>query len=134
MGQLWIVPSMILILTEIHHFIYLLILTLLILRLHLLQELRWYVLTIIVWYNFLTVLFLKPGGLTFREGAFVCEYLAETNRLCSMDITEVNPLLEGSDQVELTTDMGKRMVSCALGEALLWGKQNHFRSFDDSLP
>merc|ERR1712137_607995 len=42
-----------------------------------------------------------PGGLTFREGAFVCEYLAETNRLCSMDITEVNPLLEGSDQVEL---------------------------------
>jgi len=74
------------------------------------------------------------GGLTFREGAYICEYLAETHRLCSMDITEVNPLLGNKDNVEQTTDMGKRMVSCALGESLLWGKQNHIRPFDDDLP
>jgi len=34
------------------------------------------------------------GGLTFRESHFVCESLADTGNLTSLDICEVNPLLE----------------------------------------
>ena len=74
--------------------------------------------------------FQQLGGLTFREGAFICEILAESSRLCSMDITEVNPLLGSSpnDAIQ-TADMAKRMISCALGETLLWGNQAHVRKF-----
>mmetsp|Transcript_936 Transcript_936/g.1505 ORF Transcript_936/g.1505 Transcript_936/m.1505 type:complete len:362 (-) Transcript_936:44-1129(-) len=69
------------------------------------------------------------GGLTFREGAYICEHMAGTHRLCSMDITEVNPLLGDDNNVSQTVDMAKRMVSCALGETLLWGNQPHLRTF-----
>jgi len=55
--------------------------------------------------------------------------MAGTHRLCSMDITEVNPLLGDDNNVSQTVDMAKRMVSCALGETLLWGNQPHLRTF-----
>ena len=29
------------------------------------------------------------GGLTFREGAFICEYVHRTERLVSMELVEV---------------------------------------------
>ena len=69
------------------------------------------------------------GGLTFREGAFVCEFVAETHRLVSMDLTEVNPKLGDEQQVARTVDMGRRMINCALGETLLWGTEQHYRKF-----
>jgi arginase len=40
------------------------------------------------------------GGLTFREGHFLCESVYETGRLVSLDIMEVNPSL-GADEASL---------------------------------
>lgn len=37
------------------------------------------------------------GGLTYREAHFVAEAIAETNQLVSLDLVEVNPVLEGSE-------------------------------------
>ena len=34
-----------------------------------------------------------PGGLSYREAHFICEAVAETKRLCSMDVVEVNPTI-----------------------------------------
>ena len=66
------------------------------------------------------------GGLTFREGAYLCEVLASTSRLCSMDLVEVNPnLAQNQKDADQTADMGKRMVACALGETLLWGDERN---------
>lgn len=33
------------------------------------------------------------GGLTFREARHICERLAETGTLVSMDVAELNPLI-----------------------------------------
>ena len=35
----------------------------------------------------------SPGGLSYREAHYLCEELAATRRLCSMDLVEVNPEL-----------------------------------------
>jgi arginase len=64
------------------------------------------------------------GGLTFREGTYICEAVAETGCLVSMDLVEVNPNLrsEGdAGQLELnsTLDISSSLVRCALGETLL---------------
>eukprot|EP01095_Lingulamoeba_sp_RSL-Kostka_P002864 TRINITY_DN13788_c0_g1_i1.p1 TRINITY_DN13788_c0_g1~~TRINITY_DN13788_c0_g1_i1.p1 ORF type:complete len:378 (+),score=129.24 TRINITY_DN13788_c0_g1_i1:189-1322(+) len=67
------------------------------------------------------------GGLTFREGAYLLENLAHTNRLCSLDLTEVNVDLSSKDDGVKTLDMGRRMITCAIGEQLLWGDQPHER-------
>lgn len=40
------------------------------------------------------------GGLTFREGHYICESIAATNRLVALDIMEVNPDL-GADEASL---------------------------------
>merc|ERR1719242_208518 len=37
-----------------------------------------------------------PGGLTYREGRFICEFLSQTKLLTSMDLAEINPnILQG---------------------------------------
>ncbi|BFZ54198.1 Arginase, catabolizes arginine to ornithine and urea [Savitreella phatthalungensis] len=73
------------------------------------------------------------GGLTFREGTFICEAVAETGCLVSMDVVEVNPSLaavaaqERGDtdnriaEIELrkTVEIANALVRCALGETLL---------------
>ena len=43
------------------------------------------------------------GGLTFREGHFICESVFETGRLVSMDMVEVNPELGETDIAKKTT-------------------------------
>ncbi|KAH6561136.1 hypothetical protein BASA50_000136 [Batrachochytrium salamandrivorans] len=60
------------------------------------------------------------GGLTFREGHFICEAVFETGCLVSMDLMEVNPAL-GSDLASLTqtVNVGCSLVRTALGETLL---------------
>lgn len=42
---------------------------------------------------------LARGGLTYREIHYICEEMAMTNRLVSMDMVEINPALEPSAQV-----------------------------------
>jgi arginase len=43
------------------------------------------------------------GGLTFREGHYICEEVFETGRLVSMDMVEVNPELGETDIAKKTT-------------------------------
>ncbi|KAI8923654.1 hypothetical protein BC831DRAFT_470037 [Entophlyctis helioformis] len=60
------------------------------------------------------------GGLTFREGHYICESVFETGRLVAMDLMEVNPSL-GADEASLkqTVQVGCSLIRAALGETLL---------------
>jgi arginase len=61
------------------------------------------------------------GGFTFREANYIAESVAETNRLCSMDMVEINPTLgtpkEGSDNE--TVQLGLTIIASALGQCIL---------------
>jgi arginase len=60
------------------------------------------------------------GGLTWREGCYLCEALAETGKLVAMDLVEVNPHLgETEAQKRETVSSGISLVKCALGDTLL---------------
>ncbi|ORX52738.1 arginase [Hesseltinella vesiculosa] len=59
------------------------------------------------------------GGLTFREGHYICEALAETGLLVAADIMEVNPSLESDEAVFKTVQVGCSLARCCLGESLL---------------
>ncbi|MFV0437609.1 MAG: arginase [Desulfopila sp.] len=53
------------------------------------------------------------GGLTYREGQLLMEIIADSNRLCSVDIMEINPIL----------DIGNRSAQLAVSlAASLFGK------------
>ena len=58
------------------------------------------------------------GGLTLREGDFICEAVAETGQCVGFDLVEVNPSLsEGG--VGDTVRAGVSLVRCGLGDTLL---------------
>ncbi|KAL1917641.1 uncharacterized protein VTP21DRAFT_4034 [Calcarisporiella thermophila] len=59
------------------------------------------------------------GGLTFREGHYICEALNETGLLVGVDLVEVNPSLADSDAVYQTVTIGCSLTRCCLGETLL---------------
>ncbi|KAF7724786.1 Arginase, catabolizes arginine to ornithine and urea [Apophysomyces ossiformis] len=59
------------------------------------------------------------GGLTFREGHYICEAIAETGLLVAADIMEVNPALEDDRSVFQTVQVGCSLARCCLGETLL---------------
>jgi len=59
------------------------------------------------------------GGLTFREGHYICEAVYETGLLVALDIMEVNPSLEDVLSVTQTVAVGCSLARCALGETLL---------------
>lgn len=63
------------------------------------------------------------GGLTLREGDFICECVHATGALVGMDLVEVNPIAPGytadSPGAEATIRAGCSLVRCALGESLL---------------
>ncbi|KZT39231.1 Ureohydrolase [Sistotremastrum suecicum HHB10207 ss-3] len=59
------------------------------------------------------------GGLTFREGHYICEAIWETGLLIGLDIMEVNPSLEDQKSVEQTVAVGCSLIRSALGETLL---------------
>ena len=58
------------------------------------------------------------GGLTYREGCYVCESLHESGCLVAVDMMEVNPTLERDLALE-TVRVATALVRCALGESLL---------------
>lgn len=58
------------------------------------------------------------GGLTFREGTYICEYVHDTGNLVSMELVEVNPSLGSDADVRLTVKSAISMLRCALGETL----------------
>jgi len=59
------------------------------------------------------------GGLTFREGHYICEAIHETGLLVAFDIMEVNPSLADAVAVAQTVAVGCSLVRSALGETLL---------------
>ncbi|KAF9649012.1 Ureohydrolase [Thelephora ganbajun] len=59
------------------------------------------------------------GGLTFREGHYICEAIHETGLLIALDLMEVNPGLADAESVRKTVSVGCSLVRAALGEALL---------------
>lgn len=59
------------------------------------------------------------GGLTFREGHYICEAVHETGCLVAMDLMEVNPSLEDDQSVYQTVTIGCSLVRSAMGETLL---------------
>ncbi|KAJ5493134.1 Arginase [Penicillium diatomitis] len=58
------------------------------------------------------------GGLTLREGDFICECVHETGNLVAMDLVEVNPSLEAVGAAE-TIRAGCSLVRSALGDTLV---------------
>ncbi|OGE48139.1 hypothetical protein PENARI_c032G05290 [Penicillium arizonense] len=58
------------------------------------------------------------GGLTLREGDFICEAVHETGNCIAMDLVEVNPSLEEKGASE-TIRAGCSLVRSALGDTLL---------------
>jgi len=59
------------------------------------------------------------GGLTFREGHYICEAIYETGSLVALDLMEVNPSLSDAASVTQTVAVGCSLVRAALGETLL---------------
>ncbi|KAF8350603.1 arginase [Amanita rubescens] len=59
------------------------------------------------------------GGLTFREGHYICEAISETGLLVALDLMEVNPSLADVQSVQQTVAVGCSLVRSALGETLL---------------
>lgn len=59
------------------------------------------------------------GGLTFREGHYICEAVAETGCIVSVDLMEVNPSLADPKSVAETVTVGCSLVRSSLGETLL---------------
>ncbi|KAG6833663.1 hypothetical protein H0H87_002859 [Tephrocybe sp. NHM501043] len=59
------------------------------------------------------------GGLTFREGHYICEAISETGLLVALDLMEVNPSLADPASVRQTVQVGCSLVRSALGETLL---------------
>ncbi|MBO7742572.1 arginase [Paenibacillus sp. MWE-103] len=57
-----------------------------------------------------------PGGLTYREAHFACELLAETGRVASIDVVEVNPLL---DESRRTSRLAVGLIASLLGKRIL---------------
>ncbi len=56
------------------------------------------------------------GGLSYREAHVLMEILADSGRLCSMDVVEINPIL---DQSNLTANVAVELVLSALGKKIL---------------
>ncbi|ATY66162.1 arginase [Cordyceps militaris CM01] len=60
------------------------------------------------------------GGLTLREGDYICESVHQTGNLIAIDLVEVNPELAATEEgAKATVGAGCSLVRCALGETLL---------------
>ena len=59
---------------------------------------------------------LVPGGLTYREAHLLMEIIADTRRLCSLDIVEINPIL---DEHNRTAQMAVDLAVSLFGKKIL---------------
>lgn len=57
-----------------------------------------------------------PGGLSYREAHLLMEIIAESGKLCSLDVVEINPIL---DQGNTTAEMAVELVASLLGQRIL---------------
>jgi arginase len=58
----------------------------------------------------------SQGGLTYREGQLIMEILADTKKLHSVDIMEINPILDIQNR---TAQMAVNLVSSLFGKKIL---------------
>lgn len=58
----------------------------------------------------------KPGGLTYREAHLALEMVNDSGRLGSMDVVEVNPIL---DEGNRTAELGVELAASAFGKKIL---------------
>ena len=56
------------------------------------------------------------GGITYREAHLAMEIICDSSRLCSMEIVEVNPVLDSANRTAL---LGVELVLSALGKRIL---------------
>lgn len=59
------------------------------------------------------------GGLSYREAYYICEEVARSGCLASMDLVEVNPTLTTAGGDEATVDMAVGLISSALGNSII---------------
>ena len=57
-----------------------------------------------------------PGGLSYREAHLLMELLADSNKVSSLDLVEVNPVLDVKNS---TGRIMVEMASSLLGKAIL---------------
>ncbi len=56
------------------------------------------------------------GGLTYREAHLTCELIAESRKMASMEVVEVNPIL---DYANKTGKLAVELITSALGKTIL---------------
>jgi arginase len=56
------------------------------------------------------------GGLTYREGHLVCEKAARSGKLLSLEVVELNPVLDDRNH---TAHLAVGLVASALGKSIL---------------
>ena len=56
---------------------------------------------------------------SYREAYYVCEALAETGMLTSMDMVEVNPSLSGEEESQKTVQMAVGLIASAMGNKII---------------
>jgi len=57
-----------------------------------------------------------PGGLTYREAHLLMEIIADTQKVCSIDVVEVNPILDYRNR---TAELAIELIASGLGKAIL---------------
>lgn len=57
-----------------------------------------------------------PGGLTYREAHLLMEILGESDRICALDVVEINPILDNSNQ---TAELAVGLTASLLGQSIL---------------
>jgi arginase len=57
-----------------------------------------------------------PGGLSYREGHYIMETIGATGRMASLDIAEVNPIL---DTHNISSEVAVAMAASAFGRRIL---------------
>jgi len=56
-----------------------------------------------------------PGGMTFRDAHLVMELIAESHALRSLDMVEVNPILDHANQ---TGELAVDLICSAFGKSI----------------
>jgi arginase len=57
-----------------------------------------------------------PGGITFREAHLAMEIIADSKKMLSLEIVEVNPIL---DTLNRTAALAVGLASSALGKKII---------------
>lgn len=59
------------------------------------------------------------GGITFREGNYICEALSASGRLTSMELVEVDPSQHKDVEPVQTISVALTLIGSALGQKIL---------------